>query len=201
MVITKRAAAAAPTILCACVVLLVAACSTEATLRRRVASGDELLKNGRIADAVIEYRAAVAANEQSGEARFKLAEAYAANAQPERAFREYVRAADLLPDDATAQLKAATYLLIAGQYQDAKTRIDRLLQQEPKNVQALIIVGNAMAGLRDLDGAIAHVNEAIQLDPGRSQSYTNLGLLTAARGDAAQSKEAFERAVQVDPKS
>src|SRR5687767_11831252 len=115
MAVTKRAAAAARTILCACVVLLVAACSNEAALRRHLASGDGFLKAGKISEAIIEYRAAVQLDEQSGEARFKLGEAYAAYAQPERAFREYVRAADLLPDDATAQLKAGTYLLIAGQ--------------------------------------------------------------------------------------
>src|SRR5687768_5236837 len=110
---------------CCLLAVLVAGCSHE---RRSLETGDRLLKAGRTAEAIVEFRAAVEQDELWGEARFKLAEAYAASGDLEKAYRQYVRAADLLPDDVTAQLKAATYLLVVGQYEDAKTRVTRLLE-------------------------------------------------------------------------
>ena len=44
---------------------------------------------------------------------------------------EYVRAADLLPDDRTAQLAAAKALLATGQFEDARTRAERIVQRHP----------------------------------------------------------------------
>ena len=59
------------------------------------------------------------------------------------AFREYVRAADLLPDNVDAQVKAAAMLLMARQFEDAKARAQKALAKDPKNVQAQIMLGNA----------------------------------------------------------
>ena len=146
--------------------LLVAGCSPEAAKRRHFDNGTRYLEAGRAADAIIEFRGAVERDDQWGEARYKLAEAYAANGEVENAFREYIRAADLMPDNTPAQLKAATYLLMVGQYEDARTRARQVVNREPKNVEAQIILGNALAGLKDLDGAVAQMNEAIALEPG-----------------------------------
>ena len=187
---------------CLCIALpLLIGCSQEAAKRRHLENGTQYLDAGRLADAIIEFRSAVDRDELWGEARFKLAEAYAANGDAERAYREYVRAADLLPDDTTAQLKAATYLLVVGQYEDARTRVQRVVERDPGNVEALIVLGNALAGLRDLEGAVAQINEAIDLEPGRSRSYTNLAMLRVAQGQREQAQRAFEKAVESDPQS
>src|SRR5690606_36084860 len=125
--------------------------------QRHFEAGTRYLEAGQPAAAIIELRNAVSRDERFGEARFLLAEAYAANGDPERAYREYLRAADLLPDNAEAQLKAATYLLLVGQYEDAGTRAERLLARAPGNVDAQVLIGNALAGLRDVEGAIAQL--------------------------------------------
>ena len=188
-------------VLCVVAAAILTGCSNEAALRRNLQNGQQFLTEGRVPEAIVEFRNAVDRDENSGEARLKLAEAYAANGEPQKAYREYVRAADLLPDDTTAQLKAATYLVLVGQYEDARTRVQRLLEKQPTNVDALILLGNALAGLRDLEGAVTQIREAVQLDPSRSQTYTNLALFTAAQGDRTAARAAFERAVQTDPRS
>ena len=65
------------------------------------------------------------------------------------AFRQQVRAADLLPEDAEAQRDAAVFLLRAGQFEDAETRVRQALSLDPTDIDAQIILGNALAGLRD----------------------------------------------------
>jgi putative PEP-CTERM system TPR-repeat lipoprotein len=177
------------------------ACSTEGAARRYFDNGARLLAEGRVDDAIIELRNAVGRDERWGDARFKLADAYAASGNPESAFREYIRAADLMPDHTEAQLKAVTYLVAAGQHEDAQARVYRVLAREPGNVEAQVLLGNALAGLRDLDGAVAQINEAIALEPDRSQSYSNLGMLKVALGRLDEARAAFEKAVTTDPNS
>ena len=184
-----------------CLAIGAAACSQDTATRRHIENGDRFLQSGKPQQAIIEFRSALDGNEKWGEARFKLAQAYAAIGDAEHAYREYIRAADLMPDNMPAQLKAATYLLLARQYQDARSRVERVLDKEPKNRDALIILGNALAGLNDLDGAVEQINEAIALEPDRSQTYTNLAMLKIAQGQRDEAQAAFEKAVETDPTS
>lgn len=182
--------------------VLVSACSNpEADKQRYLESGNAFFAQKKYAEAIVEYSNAVRIDEKFGAARLQLAEAYAQSGDPARAYREYIRAADLLPDNADAQVKASTYLSLAGQYEDAKTRIRRVLDKDPKNVDAQVLYGTILAGLKDLNGAVEQVEQAVQIDPSRGATYSNLGMLRLAQGDRDQAKAAFEQAVQVDPKS
>ena len=149
-------------------------------------------------EAIVEYRGAVQQDPQSGEARYKLAEAYVRDNDPAGAYREYVRAADLMPANLEAQLKAGQMLLLARQFEDARARADQVLATDSRNVQALLLRGSALAGLKDLDSAITQIEEAITLDPDRSGTYDHLGALQLAKGDPNRAEEAFRKAVQLD---
>ena len=121
--------------------------------REFVASGDRYTAEKKYKEAVLEYRNAVQADPQSGEARLKLAGAYVQVEDAPNAYRETIRAADLMPDNVDAQLKAASVLMLAKQYEDARTRAQNALNKDPRNVLAQILVGNATAGLKDFDAA------------------------------------------------
>src|SRR6185436_13197064 len=73
---------------------------------RDLAGGDEFIASKNYPEAVIKYRSAVQRDPNFGEARFKLANAYAAQGDQRNALREYVRAADLMPGNVEAQLRA-----------------------------------------------------------------------------------------------
>jgi tetratricopeptide (TPR) repeat protein len=180
----------------------VAGCSdTEQAKREYFANGERLLNEKKYQEAIVEFRNAVQQDERYGEARLKLADAYAAAGNPAAAFREYVRAADLLPQSNEAQMKAATYLLLANQFDDARSRILPVVERDPTNVEAQLLLGNALAGLKDLDGAVKEVESAIELEPERGLTYTNLALLRMAQGQKDQALAAYQKAVEVDPRS
>ncbi len=84
---------------------------------------------------------------------------------PAAAYREFIRAADLLPQNNDAQIKAATFLMLAGQFEDARTRILPVVDRDPTNVEAQLILGNALAGLKDLDGAVKEIEERDRTRP------------------------------------
>jgi tetratricopeptide (TPR) repeat protein len=163
--------------------------------------GDQFLADKKLREALVEYRSAVQADGRSGPARQKLGQAYLQNNEPAKAFKEFVTAADLMPDDIAAQLQAGQVLLLVGQFADARGRAEKVLAKEPQNIDAHIMKGNALAGLKDFKAAIEEVREAIQTDPTKGASYAHLGALQFAQGDVAQAEVAFKRAVATDPKS
>lgn len=169
--------------------------------QRYFENGNRLFEDKKYAEAIVEYRNAVRLDGQFGEARLKLAESYAATERVRDALGEFVRAADLLPDNADAQLKAGAILLLAGEFEQAKLRAEKVLAKDVKSVSAQILRANALAGLKDMDGAIRDVQEAIRLDPSQSGSYANLGAFQFARGRNTEAEQAFQQAVEADPKN
>jgi tetratricopeptide (TPR) repeat protein len=120
---------------------------------------------GKYEEAVVEYRNARKLDPGSGEARVKLAEAFMQVANFGSALGEFVRAADLLPDNLPLQLRTGNLLLLAGRFDDAKARAEKVLAKDAGNVSAQIIIANALAGLKDLDGAVAQIEEALRIAP------------------------------------
>src|ERR1700730_180763 len=103
-------------------------------------SGNQYFAKKEYAEATVEYSKALQQDPLFGEARFKLAEAYKALGNTRAAFPEYVRAADLLPDDNEAQLKAGILLVNGGFFADAKNRARAVLKRDRNNVGALVLL-------------------------------------------------------------
>ncbi len=185
------------------IAVLSLSCSRDPEIAKReyLASGDQFLSQSKVKEAIVQYRNALRQDPRFGEARYKLAEALAQDGDTARAAREYVRAADLLPKDVQAQLKAGRILLLSGQFEDAKTRAHSALAIDRKNVEAQILLGNALAGLKDIDGGIEEIQEAIRLDPENSLGYVSLGAITQTAGRWAEAEAAFKKAVEADAKS
>jgi len=178
---------------------LSAGCSRSAS--QFVESGNRYVAQQKYREAVIEYRNAIQQDPRLGDARFRLAETLLHLGDAQGAAGEYIRAADLMPQNVQAQLKAGTARLLGGQYSEARACADRLLAREPNNVDGQILLANAMAGLKDLDGAVSQLQEAIELNPSAGHIYASLGALQMARGGVAEAEVAFHRAVEIDPKS
>src|SRR5436190_6560077 len=166
-----------------------------------MASGDAYMAQQKYDAAIIEYRNATQQDNRFGEARYKLAIAYINAGDGPKALGEAVRAADLLPEDVDAQLQAANLLILAGRFADAQDRANKVLGHDPHNVRATIALGNALAGLKDLTGAIAQLEEAIRLDPTRSGSYTSLATLQLGSGQPNDAETAYQEAVAKAPQS
>ena len=188
--------------LCMASLVAAAACTDPETARQQALErGDRFAGEGRYNEAILEYRNAVRQDARSGEARLKLAEAYARTQNGPAALREYVRAADLMPENVEAQVTAGVYLLLAQQFEEAKTRAEQALARQPDHVDALIVRANAMAGLKDVDGAIQDIEEALEARGEDGRMLTSLGALRLARGQQVEAETTFLKAIQVDPKA
>ena len=185
------------------IALAVVGCGKDPEVAKReyVKSGDAYVAQQKYPEAVIQYRNAVQLDPRFAQARRKLAEAYMRVGDITGAYREGVRAADLLPNDVNAQLFAGQLLLAARQFLDAQGRAEKALALQPKNVDAQILRANALAGLNKLDDAINEVEDAIRNEPDRMTSYASLGVMQLFHGDRQEAETAFRKAVEVAPKS
>jgi len=163
--------------------------------------GNAYLADSKLAEAILEYRMALQTAPMRGDIREKLSEAYLRNGEPSNALKEAVRAADIRKDDPLAQLRAGNLLVTAGAFQEAKTRAESVLALDPKSADGLVLLGNALAGLKDMDGAVAEYEEAVALNPGNASAYSSLGVLQLAKGQRADAEASFRKAVEVAPKS
>ena len=184
------------------VVVAGSACADAARARQRyLESGDRYFSEQKFSQALIEYRNSIKEDPAFGEARRALAETYFKLGQPERGFKEYMRAADLLPDRPDVQVRAGNLLLLSGAFDDAKQRAEKVLAQNPKDVGAQVLLGNALGGLQDMDGAFTQIEEAAALDPKNSAVYGSLATLELTRGNRDKAEAAFLNAVRVSPDS
>ncbi len=168
--------------------------------RRHLAQGEQYVAEQDYAKAVVEFRNAVKNNPKSGLARLKLGQAYLRIGNLRNAVRELARAADLMPDDRAIQLQAGNALLVAGDYEYARTIAERLLQQNQRDVSAQILLGYAFAGLKDLDAAVRELREVLVQDPTQI-GYRNIGELYVAQGNYSLAETSFNQAIRLDPAS
>jgi tetratricopeptide (TPR) repeat protein len=185
------------------IAIAAAACSEnpDTAKREAVTRGDALFAKAQYSEAVIEYRRAIQFDARYGEAHRKLADTYLKAGDGGNAIREFVRAADLLPDDADLQITVGNFLLASGRFDDARVRAEQVLNTNPKSAAAHVLRGNALAGLKDLDGALSDMEAAIAEEPGKGITYANLGVVQHLRGDATKAEAAYTAALQADPAS
>ncbi len=181
--------------------LLVVLCACSPSAQRYVASGDAYIAQQKWREAIVEYRRAIQQDPKLADARDRLAEACERAGDLDCAYRESVRAADLLPGNRDAQTRAGRYLLMIARFTDARSRAELALKLAPEDVQALVILGQAVGGLRDLETALNGIQEAIRLDPDRSRTYTTLPMLQFAEGNTTEAEATIRRAVDLDPRS
>jgi tetratricopeptide (TPR) repeat protein len=179
---------------------LAAACS-KPDAAALFAKGNDYFDKNLIPEAIVQYRQAVQADPKRGDIRAKLADAYLRNRDVGAALKEAVLAADLLPADATAQIRAGNLLLVAGSFEDAKARGDKAVAIDGRNPDALALVGNALAGLKQFDDAISEYQEALALNPAGGQIYANIGAIQLSRGQVKEAEATFRKAVEMAPRS
>jgi tetratricopeptide (TPR) repeat protein len=184
-----------------CVAVLTVGCTFDPSVKKQryLESGNRYFDQGQYAAAIVEYRNAISIDETFGQARKRLAEAYARTGNDRGAFGEFVRAADLLPADVSVQLNAGKMLLVARKPQEALARAEAALKVEPENIEALVLRGNALAGLSSFEEALKALEQAIRLDPDRGATYTDLGQVELAQGRRTDAEAAFLKATELAP--
>jgi cellulose synthase operon protein C len=187
--------------------LAAAACarSGENAARGFAAAGDRYLASGRYSAAVIEYRNAVKSQPTWAEGHARLASAYDAMGKAEEAYREYSNAIDLDGGDVRSRIAAGRLLLNAGMYQEARIRAEQVIDREPKNEEALVLLARAYAAetlaTGDQAGAEAVLRGAIAQVPGSVDAHVALANFLSTTGHLAEAERELLATAHAHPTS
>jgi tetratricopeptide (TPR) repeat protein len=166
-----------------------------------LARGNDHVKNGETAEAIIDYSNAIQLDETYAEARYRLAQVYRESGQLASAMSEYIRAADLQPTNTDAQLQSIKLLLMARRFDDAHRRTAIVIKHDPTNVEARIARATATAHLVELDNGLFEVRNALAIGRSDPSDHILVGAIEGGLDNVEEAEVAFRKAVEVAPRS
>jgi tetratricopeptide (TPR) repeat protein len=97
-------------------------------------------------------------------------------------------------------LEAAWKLIAQGHRDQAVSLLRNLIQTDPRNADAHLLLGSIFMEAGDRPGSLAQLQEAVRLLPKSAEAHNALGEAYNTFGDPTAARPEFERAVEVDPK-
>src|SRR3989344_6737584 len=103
--------------------------------------------------------------------------------------------------DIAAMSTTANQLLESGNYQDALTGYNKILESDSNNFNALFGKGVALGNLGRNEEALTAYENAIEIEPEEYGLWVNKGLVLNNLGRYAEGLSAEEKAIEIDPNS
>ncbi len=161
--------------------------------------GDALKSQGRLDEAIGQYRQALNADPYYVEVYNNLAAALQSQGRLEQAIGYYRRALEIKPDYADAHNNLAVALQSQGRLDEAVSHYSRALQLNPDLAAAHNSLGNVLVLQGKIDDAVSHYRRAIELSPDDAGVYYNLGTLFQSQGKVNEAISYYRQAIQVSP--
>ncbi|MCI0453326.1 MAG: tetratricopeptide repeat protein, partial [Candidatus Latescibacteria bacterium] len=92
--------------------------------------------------------------------------------------------------------RRASLQIGAGEYAEAVRSLETYLESEPKDDQALVMLGDAHRGLGDFASAVKSYEQAIRVDYGDYRPHLKLGTLLMENGKTGRALTEFEIALK-----
>jgi len=169
-------------------------------------TGKKFYDQGKYSDAILQFINAIRRNDNDRDSRYYLALSYLNLPDLTAGVNQLRKLLAIFPDDVETNLKLGSIYLQQGPrnplaYPEAQKLAERVLDKNPQNVPALILKGNALSGLKDLEGAKSVLEEATRLDPKDVSVWISLGSLNLQRKDLKEAEKAFLTARSSDETS
>ena len=149
------------------------------------------------------WSAEVAARPQNFRARANLAQAYDERGMTEAALAQYLEALRIgqanPQNEWVLRNNVAAMLMNLGRLQEARGHLERALQIQPGDPDALVNLARILLALGDPAGAEALAQRALRANPGHTPAMGVMGRLQMMAGDAQGAFAWFQRAARVNP--
>lgn len=201
-------------ILCVCAVLarqqLAHWRDTETLFRHavKVTRGNYLAHNnlgyflalqGKLDEAMEEYRRALESNPRYEEALNNLGHALARKRRHAEAITYYEAALRVRPDHVEVHNNLGNALSELGRLEEAIAHYQFVLMRQPDHADAHNNLGIALAIKGDFPRAVHHLSEALRLKPDYAGARSNLGNALAAQGRHAEAIAEYQKAIALNP--
>jgi tetratricopeptide (TPR) repeat protein len=161
--------------------------------------GYDLSQEGRIQDAIDQYRQALLLKPDFPEARNNMGSLLAAQGQYAEAMAQFREALRVDPGYAKAHNNLGIALAHAGDVAGAVAEYSIVLRLQPDFAEARDNLGKALAELGQFPEAEAQFGEALRLDPDDAEAHNNLGNALAHSGQLPEAVAQFREALRLKP--
>ena len=136
-----------------------------------LATGQQLQRSGKLAEALQSYKRATQLDESYFEAQYCLGLAAFESRSFKAASSAWEKAVELRPDSADARYNFALTLKAEGRRQEAADELEKLLALHPDEARGHLTLGNLYAEqLGDVSRARKHYGQVLRLDPRNPQA-------------------------------
>ena len=166
--------------------VLITGCSRspEAKKARYLERGDRYFKQEKYREATLEYRNALRLEENNAHAVRQLGLAHYQTGEMGQAYRYLLRAQQLTPDDLDVRQKLGTIYLLGAKPNEAREQAEAILQRDPKNLEALLLLAGVARTPQEIDGVVARLEKVRQDLPGQAKPLVILASLYLRKNDA-----------------
>lgn len=163
--------------------------------------GDRFFKNREFEKAAIEYLNVARAQPTNAVAIMQFGYSCFESGKMKEAFQALLYARKCGAKSDEIAMKLALIYLWAGQHAKAREEILTVLDHEPANLDALLLLADASREPRDLEDARARLKAHEQDLSNKSVYYLALGALDVRARDLEGAARSYQTAIQTDPKS
>ena len=161
--------------------------------------GSELRERGKIAEAIVCFERAVAADPNFSKAHLKLGNALVDWGRRDAALESYRTVLSLDPDHSAAHNNLANLLQERGRMQEAESHLRAALRSRPTSPEIQCNLGNLLMARGKLDEAAAHYLHAVALRPDFADPHYGLATIYARHGHLENAIAALCRALALKP--
>jgi Flp pilus assembly protein TadD len=115
------------------------------------------------------------------------------------ALERTAKVAEILPQDAQAQLNYGKALHEAGRVNQAIAKYEEAINRDPKLAEAEFYLALAWYDLKDYGKSIEHHERALQLEPKNGKWEFRLARALVATGRSKEARSRFEHSLSADP--
>ncbi|PYP04081.1 MAG: hypothetical protein DMD25_09330 [Gemmatimonadetes bacterium] len=161
--------------------------------------GDVALKVGDKAGAFAAYRAALELDRGYVQVWLDLGRLHEEKEAWSEARQAYERALDALPTFHEAALALADLLRRSGHVRQAIVRLAEMLEQDPYDLLALLLLGRALLDDKRDAQALEAFQRALKFDPEQVEALFQLGVALARLHRYGEAVQAWEKVTRIDP--
>ena len=154
---------------------------------------------GRHAEAIAEYRTAIALRPYYYVAHYNLGVALNENGNSDEAYQHFQTVLQLRPDDVNAMYAMGIILASKGQLDDATALFQKILKLKPDFAGAYYQTGVVLGRKGQMDEAMAQYQEALKYNPDLVEAHNSLGVALARKGNLDEAIGHFQAALKVSP--
>lgn len=168
-------------------------------------SGKKYYEQEDYPEAFVQFLNAIEKDPRNRDAHYFLALTYANQKNVNAAAAQFMALLEYFPDDVPANLELGNIYLTGGRadpayFRQANEIAQKVLAKEPQNSAALILSGNALAGLQDYRSSVELFEKAIGFDSQNISAFVSLGTARALQKNYPEAEQAFLKARAINPR-